>query len=132
MREEFGSDINVMVEGAMSKLTELGLFKSGGMSMEESIKVKELSDALGCVHQHYQSAIQSVRTITINTIHTTTIEEEEDEQKQDIERKETNDGMKKNTTPPIIGASQISDDHFDTNNNDDNDNDNVDEFTPIQ
>eukprot|EP00486_Rosalina_sp_Unknown_P016028 CAMPEP_0201594612 /NCGR_PEP_ID=MMETSP0190_2-20130828/191880_1 /ASSEMBLY_ACC=CAM_ASM_000263 /TAXON_ID=37353 /ORGANISM="Rosalina sp." /LENGTH=165 /DNA_ID=CAMNT_0048054297 /DNA_START=790 /DNA_END=1287 /DNA_ORIENTATION=+ len=120
MREEFGSDINVMIEGAMTKLTELGLFKSGGMSIEESIKVKELLDALSCAHQHYQSAIQSVRKITM-------MKQDQDDQKRDIQDKEINDNDGIMTTPPIIGASQISDDHFDGGNNNNND----DEFTPI-
>ena len=125
MREEFGSDTNLMIQGAMNKLTELGLFKSGGMSIEESIKVKELLDALSCVHQHYQSAIQSLRKITsINDIGDDNDNDEEneneDENKQD--QKRDIDGVIE--TPPIIGASQISDDHFDGGSNDN-------EFTPI-
>ena len=129
MKEEFGSDINVMIEGAMSKLTELGLFEMSGMSKDDSIKVKALLDALSCVHQHYQSAIQTVRKITVNSIHLTSVEEENDnDEKKNVVVEDTkkgdddkvvDDDNNINKTPPIISSKQISEDHFN------------DEFTPI-
>jgi len=116
MREEFGEDVNVMIDGAMMRLSELGLFKSGGTSKEDTIKVKELLDALSCAHQHYQSAIQCVRKIAVQSID---IKDNNNDNEQ-VETKQDDDN---NKTPPIITAKDISDHHFNGTNDDD--------FTPI-
>merc|ERR1711920_351354 len=87
MEKEFGENINVMIEGAMSKLTELGLFESGGDSKEESIRVKSLLDAVSCAHQHYQSAIQSVRKIGGVDKVVSDEPDDKEEKKEDVEGK---------------------------------------------
>ena len=121
MSEAFGQNINVLVEGAMRKLTELGLFESGGDSKEESIRVKSLLDALSCAHQHYQSAIQTVRKIGVDGDRMKGDEQEEDEKREEVDEKEMeNDG---DESPPIIRSEEISDDHFDKDGDAD--------FTPI-
>lgn len=117
MVSEFGQDINVMIEGAMTKLTELGLF--GGLSdsiestKDDSIKVKNLKDAIQSIRLHYQSAIQSVRKIKRHFIDT-----EDETDGVDLEefissiRKTDNNGVKE-PTPPIISAQDVRDAHFD-------------------
>eukprot|EP01084_Bolivina_argentea_P297139 511840_1 len=98
MKESFDENVNLRIEGAMNKLSELGLFKSSGMSKKDPIKVKELSDALSCVHSHYKSAIQTLRKVTGHTY--------------ELEESKTAEESEICDTPPIISDKQISNDHF--------------------
>merc|ERR1712013_266588 len=114
LRRAFGEDVNVQIENAMQKLSELGLFESGGMhsSEDDGITVKGLDEALKCAVMHYEAAIQRVRKIGQPHKEQTeqlgvTVSDEAGEVKEEKVVKE------KHATPPIISACDISDDHFD-------------------
>jgi len=114
LKEAFGDSINFPINGAMRKLTELGLFDSNAQSKNDSIRVKSLLDALSCVQQHYASAIQSFRKIGVkSTPHKNDGDDNDDVKQMEEDSTKNGNGNGNGSVPPIIDAGQISDDHFD-------------------